>query len=117
MARHAPAPWHSPGSVIDTSYEALDRMARQPARHGQDDQRVLAYSPSVVEPRLTTEPPVGLGLTAPDAATVAGRDVWLVHPWRLGELPGALPADTRVIGQPAKDAPCGIVKCRTSWSR
>ncbi|MDH5338529.1 MAG: deoxyribodipyrimidine photolyase, partial [Rubrivivax sp.] len=31
VARHAPAAWHSPGSVIDTSYEELDRMAREPA--------------------------------------------------------------------------------------
>jgi deoxyribodipyrimidine photo-lyase len=37
-------------------------------------------------------------LTAPDAAAVAGRDVWLVHPWSLGELPTSLPADTQVIG-------------------
>jgi len=29
---------------------------------------------------------------------VAGRDVWLVHPWSLGPLPTALPVDTVVIG-------------------
>jgi deoxyribodipyrimidine photo-lyase len=37
-------------------------------------------------------------LTAPDAAAATGRDVWLVHPWSLGELPAALPVDTLVIG-------------------
>jgi hypothetical protein len=29
VARDAPKPWHRPGSVIETSYEALNRMARQ----------------------------------------------------------------------------------------
>jgi deoxyribodipyrimidine photo-lyase len=29
VARYAPADWHSPNSVIDQSYEALDRIARQ----------------------------------------------------------------------------------------
>jgi deoxyribodipyrimidine photo-lyase len=32
VARYAPAPWHSSGSVIDQSYEALDRLAREPIR-------------------------------------------------------------------------------------
>ena len=99
VARHAPAPWHSPGSVIDTSYEALERMARQPAlprRAGES--RGLPGSPWLVEPRLSAHPPAELGSTAPDAAAVAGRDVWLVHPWSLGELPASLPAETQVIG-------------------
>ena len=98
VARHAPLSWHSPGSVIDTSYEALDRMAREPVRQGRGGRGVPLDSPSSIEPRLTAEPPDDLGLTAPQATTVAGRDVWLVHPWSLGELPGALPADTLVIG-------------------
>jgi len=99
VARYAPAPWHSPGSVIDTSYEALDRMARQPAlQRRPGEPRVLPGSPSLVEPRLAADPPDELGLTAPDAAAVAGRDVWLVHPWSLGKLPASLPADTQVIG-------------------
>jgi deoxyribodipyrimidine photo-lyase len=110
IARYAPAPWHSPGSVIDTSYEALDHMARQPAHplahhslahpsvpllHSDHD---ASLGSAMVEPRLHAEPPHELGLTAPDAAAVEGRDVWLVHPWSLGELPSALPADTLVIG-------------------
>ena len=98
VARYAPASWHSPGSVIDTSYEALDRMARQPAQQGRGEHRVPPDSPSSIEPRLTADPPGELGLTAPDAAAVAGRDVWLVHPWNLGERPAALPADTLVVG-------------------
>ncbi len=99
VARYAPASWHSPDSLIDTSYEELDRMARQPAlRRRQGEPRFLADSPSLVEPRLAADPPDVLGLTAPDAAAVTGRDVWLVHPWSLGELPASLPADMQVIG-------------------
>ena len=106
VARYAPASWHSPGSVIDTSYEALDRVARQPAHpvarqpvpklHSDHD--APPGSPSRVEPLLGAEPPGALGLTAPDAAAVKGRDVWLVHPWSLGEPLAPLPADTVVIG-------------------
>jgi deoxyribodipyrimidine photo-lyase len=98
VARYAPALWHSPGSVFDTSYDALDRLARQPSPQPQGDHDALYSRPSVDEPTLCAEPPEGLGSTAPDAAAVAGRDVWLVHPWSLGELPAALPADTLVIG-------------------
>lgn len=98
VARYAPAPWHSPGSVIDTSYEALDRMARQPVPQRSSEHPALSGGPSLIEPLLGAEPPDDLGLTAPDAAAVAGRDVWLVHPWSLVELPAALPAETRVIG-------------------
>jgi len=99
VARYAPTLWHSPGSVIDTSYKALERMAHQPAlQRRPGEPRVLAGSPLLVEPRLAAEPPDKLGLTAPDADAVAGRDVWLVHPWSLGELPAWLTADTQVIG-------------------
>ena len=98
VARYAPASWRSPGSVIDTSYEALDRIARQPEAQLQNDQGRLAGTAPQPEPRLRAEPPDDLGLTAPDAALVTGRDVWLVHPWSLGELPATLPADARVIG-------------------
>ncbi len=98
VARYAPASWHSPGSVIDTSYEALDCMARQPAPQGRGEHRARLDGPSSIEPRLLAKPPDELGSTAPDAAAVAGRDVWLVHPWSLGALPAALPADTLVIG-------------------
>ncbi|MGB7739164.1 MAG: FAD-binding domain-containing protein [Steroidobacteraceae bacterium] len=94
VARYAPASWHSPGTVIDTSYEALDCMARQPRREFD----APPCSPSLLEPPLGAGPPVELGLTAPDAAAVAGRDVWLVHPWSLGLLPTALPVDTVTIG-------------------
>ncbi len=97
VARYAPASWHSPGSVIDTSYDALDLMARQPAlaagsaAHGPSDVAAPAAPP------LRSEVPQALGAIAPDPAFVQGREVWLVHPWNLGALP-ALPADTLVLG-------------------
>ena len=96
VARYAPAPWHSPGSVIDQSYEALDAMARRPASTPRPGAR-LDCAPTP-EPRLHAEPPDDLGCTLPRAVSVAGRDVWLVHPWSLGALPGTLGADTVVIG-------------------
>lgn len=98
VARYAPEAWHSPGSVIDTSYEALDRMAREPAQEPQYKFGAPSGKHSLDEPRLDARPPDDLGLTGPDAATVTDRDVWLVHPWSLGALPAALPPDTVVIG-------------------
>jgi deoxyribodipyrimidine photo-lyase len=96
VARYAPAAWHSPGSVIDTGYEALDQLARQWPE--SSDARHRSAPSTGAEPALHTTPPDALATSAPDPATVAGRDVWLVHPWSLGELPAGLPADTLVLG-------------------
>jgi deoxyribodipyrimidine photo-lyase len=98
VARYAPAAWHSPGSVIDQSYEALDRIARQPVRGGRAQHEVPSVSPDLVEPPLITGPPSDLAWALPDPVAVADREVWLVHPWNLGELPASLPADTVVVG-------------------
>lgn len=98
VARYAPAAWHSPGSVIDQSYEALDRIARQPTRRGHTGQDAPATDPALIEPPLHAGPASELGWTRPDAAAVAGREVWLVHPWSLGELPAWLPTDALVVG-------------------
>lgn len=92
VARYAPPPWHSPGSLIDVSYEALDRLARQPDHKAHPGQ-----GPSVVEPPLLGTPPHALGTTVVDPALVKDRDVWLVHPWNLGALP-TLPPSTLVLG-------------------
>ena len=98
VARYAPADWHSPGSVIDQSYEALERIAREPTRPSRGEQPALSSQAALVEPPLFAEAPSGLGWTSPDVAAVAGRDVWLVHPWNLAELPASLSADTVVVG-------------------
>ncbi len=84
VARYAPLSWHSAGSMIDTSYEALDAIARSP--------RPISVRPldeGVDEPQSSSQPPHG---AAPEAADVGGRDVWLIHPWALGEPPADLAA-------------------------
>ena len=96
VARYAPAPWHSPGSVIDQSYEALDQLARQALRRARIEHDAPTQG-ALVEPSLLSEPPLDLGWTQPDAAAIAGREVWLVHPWNLGDLPTSLPANTVVV--------------------
>jgi deoxyribodipyrimidine photo-lyase len=93
VARYAPASWHSPRSVIDASYESLDRLARQPAPASLG----AAYQPSALEPPVRGAPPDELGAVTVDPALVKGREVWLVHPWNLGALP-ALPPGTLVLG-------------------
>ena len=97
VARYAPTPWHSPGSVIDQSYEALDRLARQPMRPPWTEADAPTHG-ALIEPPLLTEPPSDLGWTQPDAAAITGREVWLVHPWNLGDLPTFLPENTVVVG-------------------
>ncbi|MFG5409813.1 FAD-binding domain-containing protein [Piscinibacter sakaiensis] len=62
VARHAPPHWHSPGSVLDTSYEALDALARDPlavpatpAGEGVDEpgrDAAAAMTPSGAPPQL-----------------------------------------------------------------
>jgi len=95
VERYAPADWHSPGSLVDTSYEALDRTARMP---GAVDQYTDHSLPALIEPTLRIEPPAQLGATAPNASAVEGKEVRLVHPWSLGKLPTELPTGTVVIG-------------------
>ena len=98
VARYAPASWHSPGTVIDASYEALDHLAHQHALPAQARLGAPPVDPSAIEPAVAADPPKAIGLKPPGADAVTGRDVWLVHPWSLGELPAALPAGTVVVG-------------------
>ena len=86
VARYAPAPWHSPGTVVDTSYDALDSLARNAKPAAAD-----RAAPAVAEPTLLHQPPPGL-FSAPDAQALRGRSVVLVHPWSLAfdAAPGAL---------------------------
>ena len=99
VARFAPAEWHSPGTVLDTSYDALELIARdaqagvpaQAPRRRRDD--------GIDEPERFATPPPGLAhtLSAPNAQAVRGRDVWLVHPWALGDLPADLAPNTLCV--------------------
>lgn len=90
VARYAPKAWHSTGSVVDTSYESLDAMARSPR-----PVRVQSAGSGVDEPVVSSAPPPSAALQAAD---VAGKPVWLVHPWALGEPPADLPEGAVCIG-------------------
>lgn len=97
VARFAPAHWHSPGTVIDRSYEALEAIARgaSPCGPGRSAGR------GVSEPRPLHAPPADLGLRPLDASDVArlrGREVWLVHPWALRAPPQDLPGNAECLG-------------------
>ncbi len=98
VARHAPRAWHSEGTVVDRSYDELDRAAHGPHPLAGPGPARAAATP---EPALLGAPPADLGLTAPDATTaerLRGREVWLVHPWALRAPPADLPGETLCIG-------------------
>jgi len=96
VARYAPRTWASFGSVLDTSYEALDALARDPVAVP-----IAAQGDGVSEP-TTSGRPLDTTLESPResprADDVAGRHVWLVHPWALDEPPADLPAETLLVG-------------------
>jgi deoxyribodipyrimidine photo-lyase len=98
VARFAPEAWHSAGTPIDTSYEALDNIARQTLPVAASPRLSRSLSHLVEEPSLMSTPPTSLTLGNPNSNVANGRDVWLVHPWSLGDLPADLPMDTLVIG-------------------
>lgn len=109
VARYAPAHWHSAGSVVDRPYDALDRLARSPQAVPARPQGEGVDEPACTHrgaasggawQRQATVPVVDLAAgPAPElAALVAGRDVWLVHPFALGEVPVDLPPDTVRLG-------------------
>lgn len=98
VARYAPADWHSPGTVIDQSYEALDRLARHPPSRNHGSIQSSSSASAQLEPPLTARPDPACGWTIPNASDVANRNVWLVHPWNLADIPVSLAADTVVVG-------------------
>ncbi len=73
VARYAPADWHGARSALDTSYEALEDIARS--------NRTLDAAPALVditEPELLSSPPS----TVPESIPPSER-IRLVHPWML----------------------------------
>ena len=104
VARYAPPQWHSPGTAVDQSYEALNAIARsnQPAVTSQHlwpmEKRDRA---PIVELPVVTMPPVDLDVGTPDSISedqFQGREVWLVHPWALRPPPEELSKNVIVIG-------------------
>jgi deoxyribodipyrimidine photo-lyase len=96
VARFAPLAWHSAGSVIDTTYEDLDQIARHALSVSSSTISAATYATE--QPPLFSQPPLHLKLQAPNSNTVGGRDVCLIHPWSLGELPKQFGADTVFVG-------------------
>jgi deoxyribodipyrimidine photo-lyase len=90
VARYAPAAWHAGGSVLDTSYEQLDAIARSPEAVCE---RLGDAPPATPEPASHAPE-----FTLPDTQDLAGRDVWLVHPWALGVPPPCAPVQALRIG-------------------
>jgi deoxyribodipyrimidine photo-lyase len=76
VARFAPRAWHSAGSAIDMSYEAWDDFARRP------ECLPAGEGAGVDEPACTARPAGGM---AP--ARLEADEVWLAHPWALGDSP------------------------------
>ncbi len=103
VARFAPPAWHSAGTVIDQSYDALEAIARGlGGRAAPDGSRQAQPHPGgLVEPATHAVPPAALGLSSPapdDTGSLRDQVVWLAHPWALRAPPAHLPAGARVIG-------------------
>jgi deoxyribodipyrimidine photo-lyase len=97
VARYAAEEWHSFGTIVDNTYEALEQLARTPLLFPDPQWRNVAVQSSQLEPLLTSQPP-SMRFSAPDATLVAGRDVWLVHPWNMAQVLTDLPKDSLVLG-------------------
>ena len=93
VAKYAPPEWHSPGSAIDQNYEAMHTIAHQPQAISPTDHNF----PGATEPELATDPPAP-SWVAPNPLDLAGRDVWLVHPWAMGRRPVDLPPHCLHLG-------------------
>ena len=92
VAKYAPPDWHSPGTVIDCSYEQLDAMARS-----SRPVKTSAFGEGVQEP-ASRSAPQGLGSPASQTIDVVGKDVWIIHPWALREPPPDLANDCVRVG-------------------
>ena len=95
VARYAPPEWHSPGSPMDCSYAVLEQLARDRRTDPEVNQALCLQS---LEPALTDSPRLDLSDSGHIGLHIAGRDVWLVHPWNLDDSSAALPKGTVVLG-------------------
>ena len=91
VRRHAPPHWHVDGSALDTGYDALHALAYDAgAVLGPGRGAPPGQPPAGEEPPLHAAPPDWAQFGAPDPAAIAGRGVWLVHPWCLRDPPPGL---------------------------
>jgi deoxyribodipyrimidine photo-lyase len=93
VEKFAPPAWFSRGTVLDTTYETIEILAHSSAVLTQSSEQAFEWN----IPSVTAEPPLSLGFVAPDVIAVKDRDVWLVHPWCLADMPKDLPADVVCI--------------------
>lgn len=91
--------WSAKGTVLDASYEALEALARSP-----EAVVTQPLAKGVAEPALHGAPPealvaqLGKAVEPPKAKAAAGREVWLVQPWGLRDLPDRVPPSTLKVG-------------------
>lgn len=109
IAKYAPVPWHSPGTVLDTSYEIMHQYALSAEAIKYD--LPPSYASAGMGQPDTGVKPLGMEWQKPDATVVTGRDVWLVHPWSLGTPLHVKTTNSICIG-------IGLIECHsnTPWS-
>ncbi len=109
VARYAPPQWHSPGTVIDTSYETMDLLARR-ATPEHDPGETGRARDGVLQPALRDTPP-GSDWQVPNPQVVQGCDVRLIHPWSIGGVPFEPDAGVVTVGVGFTEA-----HAQTPWS-
>lgn len=85
VARYAPPHWQGPRTALDTSYEELDRMARDANYRALPNET----APGIPEPEMRNLNDLA-ELSPPDPRLIEGKDIWLVHPWNLRDVPSGL---------------------------
>jgi deoxyribodipyrimidine photo-lyase len=101
VAKYAPASWHSDGTVVDTSYEQLHEIANSHKTYATHSPRQISLidTAGLDTSQLVDSAHYFKALSsAALSELVKDRSVYLVHPWSLGELPHALPADALILG-------------------
>lgn len=101
VAKYAPANWHSEGTILDASYEQLYEIATSSKTCTPSAliQASFLETATLDVTQLIDSTPYFKPISAAALSQlVKGRPVYLVHPWSLGDLPHALPADAVVLG-------------------
>jgi deoxyribodipyrimidine photo-lyase len=99
VAKYAPQAWHCEATVLDTGYEQLAAIAQSTRAVPAQPSALKSVGLAEHSSTLAGLPPTLARLfTADQIKAIEGKDVQLLHPWSLGELPSGLSHDTRVIG-------------------
>jgi deoxyribodipyrimidine photo-lyase len=93
VAKYAPANWHSVGSSIDQSYEALDDIARNQKDIGVESEVRRKFTTPINEPAAFKVPPPELIARLKDAGWPIALPadllkkgmITIVHPWSMDE--------------------------------